>query len=315
MAYSEASGTRRREEVGAPMLKSFLGWLRDYVIYTGIVGLVEGVLGILAFGGLLSALLGNSAIKADAIVAVLLGVIGLYILLIANRVEWRSRTELDRRLLQHYCSVLKERHGHSWRIASWVESAVVRANGDASEVITVKAVVECDLLDFFAIRTGPGWNQPEKMRRKVKVKVKSFEVDGIGGTRWDVTSTWLNDGRLEIVSHFGSPARMGDEIVMVIEKEWPGKCAPLMKERQPDEFALKFACAIDYLEYTIQLPEGSEVACDVIGLARGQDEYSLVSKHNGATPTVVLLVAKNIPPRRRVGMRLDLKEPKLIHRR
>ncbi|QKV77388.1 hypothetical protein [Amycolatopsis sp. Hca4] len=117
------------------------------------------------------------------------------------------------------------------------------------------------------------------------------------------------------MSHFGSPARLGDEIVMVIEKEWPGKCAPLMKERRPDEFALKFACAIDYLEYSVQLPEGSEVACDVIGLTRGQDEYSLEPKRAGGTSTTVLLVAKNIPPRRRVGMRLDLKEPKLIHRR
>jgi hypothetical protein len=290
------------------MLKSFLGWLRDYVVYTGVVGLAEGVLGILAFGGLLSALLGNTAIKAGAIVAVLLGVIGLYILLIANRVEWRSRTELDRRLLQYYCSVLKERHGHSWRIASWVESAAVRANGDASEVITVKAVVECELLDFFAIRTGAGWHQSEKARRKVKVAVKSLEVDGIGGTRRDATSTWLNDGRLEVIAHFGSPARRGDEIVMVIEKEWPGKCAPLMRDRQPDEFALRFACVADYLEYAVHLPEGSEVACDAIGLVKGLHDYSIAVKRNGAGPTEVCLVARNIPPRLRVGMRLDLKK-------
>jgi len=83
-----------------------------------------------------------------------------------------------------------------------------------------------------------------------------------------------------------------------------------MKERRPDEFALMFACAIDYLEYSIQLPEGSEVACDVIGLARDQDEYSLVAKHNGTTPTVVLLVAKNIPPRRRVGFRPPAATPR-----
>ncbi|WIV59888.1 hypothetical protein [Amycolatopsis nalaikhensis] len=290
------------------MLKSFLGWLRDYVIYTGIVGLAEGVLGILAFGGLLSALLGNSAIKAGAIVAVLLGVIGLYILLIANRVEWRSRTELDRRLLQHYCSVLKERHGHSWRIVSWLESAVVRPNGDATEVITVTAIVECDVLDFFAIRTGAGWHQSERVRRKVKVNVKSLEVDGIGGTRRDVTSTWLDDGRLEVLAHFGSPASRGDEIVMVIEKEWPGKCAPLMRERRPDEFALKFACAIGYLEYAIHLPEGAEVACDPVGLVKGQHDFSLAVKRNGAGPTEVCLVARGIPPRLRVGMRLDLKK-------
>ncbi|MEU8631286.1 hypothetical protein AB0C38_03890 [Amycolatopsis sp. NPDC048633] len=290
------------------MLKSFLGWLRDYVLYTGIVGLAEGVLGILAFGGLLSVLLGNSAIKAGAIVAVLLGVIGLYILLIANRVEWRSRTELDRRLLERYCRVLRERHGHSWRIASWVECAEVRANGDATEVITVKAVVECDFLDFFAVRTGAGWNQPEKARRKVKVAVKTIEVDGIGGTRRDTTSTWLNDGRLEVIAHFGSPARRGDEILMVIEKEWPGKCAPLMRDRQPDEFALTFACVTDYLEYAIQLPQGNEVACDVIGLVRGQHDYALAVKRNGVGPTEVSLVARDIPPRLRVGMRLDLKK-------
>src|SRR6266498_2226637 len=188
MAYSGASGIRRCEGVDGQMLKSFLAWLRDYVIHVGIIGLAEGVLGILAFGGLLSALLGNAAIKSGAIVAVLLGVLGLYILLIASRVEPRSRSELERKLLARYTKLLRERQAHSWRITSWEESVVIAPNGDSREVITVKAIVECDLLDFFSIRTGPGWNQSEKIRRQVRVRLKTFELDGIGGTRWDARS-------------------------------------------------------------------------------------------------------------------------------
>jgi len=95
---------------------------------------------------------------------------------------------------------------------------------------------------------------------------------------------------------------------MVIEKEWPGKCAPLMRDRQPDEFALTFACDADYLKYAVQLPEGTDGACDAIGLVKGKHDYVLTVQRNGVGPTEVCLVVRNIPPRVRVGMRLDLKK-------
>ena len=72
------------------MLTGFLSWLQNHVLSAGVVGVVEGVLGILSVGGLLSGLLGSPMIKAAAVVAVLLGVLGLFILLVAARVGGTS---------------------------------------------------------------------------------------------------------------------------------------------------------------------------------------------------------------------------------
>ncbi len=95
---------------------------------------------------------------------------------------------------------------------------------------------------------------------------------------------------------------------MVIEKEWPEKCAPLMRERRPDEFAVTFAGGIEYLEYVVVLPDGFDTYCDAIGLVKGRDDYSIAIKRTGAAPVEVRLVARGIPSQQRVGMRLDLKE-------
>ncbi len=290
------------------MLKSFLEWLRDYVVYTGIVGLAEGVLGILAFGGVLSTLFGSTAIKAGAIVAVFLGLIGLYTLLIANRVEWRRRTDLYQRLLGHYCEVLQERYHHSWRIVRWEQFSEINGNGDATESITVTAVVECEYLDFFRLLTGSRRDHSDWERRKVQMRLRTLEVDGIGGTRWDGTTNWISSSRLEVLAHFGVPARQGDEITMVIDQHWPKKWTRLVKDNEPDEFVVEFRRPISELSYSIALPVGRETFVDPIGLVRGRDDYSLEAKPNKYGRIEVTLNAHDIPQDMRVGMRLDLKQ-------
>lgn len=289
------------------MRKSFLEWLQGYAINAGLVGLVEGALAIVAFGGALSALLGTTAIKAAAMFAVTFGLLGLVALLSFNRLEWRNRTDLHRSLLARYCIILAERFNHSWKTTSWQDVVVVSPNGDAEETITVKATVECDTLDFFKIYTGPGWRQPEKYQRRVRVKVRSLEVDGAGGTRRDVTSSWNENGNLEILVHFGEPALRDSEISMKVELTWPGKCLPLMRWRRPDEFALTFIRPIDYLEYQIVLPAGFDAYYDPIGLFRDADDCVFSREGAKGAPITIKLVARNIAQNRRIGMRLDLK--------
>lgn len=65
-------------------------------------------------------------------------------------------------------------------------------------------------------------------RSKVQIGVRTLEVGGVGGTRWDATSNWL------------SGSRSGDEITMVIDQHWPEKSARLVKDNEPDEFAVGF---------------------------------------------------------------------------
>lgn len=290
------------------MFGGFITWLQDHVVYTGVLGVVEGVLGVLAFGGLLSALLGSAAIKAGAIVAVAVGVLGLFFLLVANRLEWRRRTELDRRLLRRYCDTLEKRHGQQWHVAEWDQEVHISENGDVWTRIGLTAVAACDMLDFCSLLDGPNWvDWPDRHRRKVKVKVRSVEAGGEGGTRSDVTFTWTSRSRIKIMVHLNEPVPRGTEVRFVVDLAWPARCVPLMRGYSAEDFVLRFGGPVDRVRYVVVLPSGFRACYDKIGPLRDADEYSLTSEVNRAGQVETTLVANKPPARRRVGMRLDLK--------
>lgn len=290
------------------MRASVLDSLQDYILHAGVLGIVEGVLGVLAFGGLLSALLGSSAIKAGAIVAVMIAYFGLFVLLAANRVEWRRRTELDQRLLTRYCDALKQRHKHSWRYTSWDHVVTVDRNGDTHERIRISAVAESEFLDFLSFWEGPNGAWSERLRRKTIIKVRSVDVDALGGTRYDVTSSWISRNRLKVTVHLGEPARQGDSISMLAEIYWPKKCASFTDGHGAEEFVRQFGRPIDLIQYKIVLPFGYDVYCDPIGFCLSDPKADQpVVKKSASGQTEVWLTVRDVAPDRRVGVRLDLK--------
>lgn len=289
------------------MLKGFVEWLEGHLIKVGVFGLAEGALAILAFGGIMSALLGTTAVKASAIVVVLLANLGTFIILLAGRRELRRRSERDQLLLGHYCRVLRDRSDFSWRVISWSEVITIKANGDSHTVVTVKAIVESVLLDFFRLCLGAIWNQPHRYRRQVKVNARSLEVDGIGGTRYEVTTSWMPDGRLEFLTHFKSPLNLGEKIELVLELEWPGKCVPLVRYREPEEFRVHFRNRVEFAHYVVVLPDGMEAYCQPIGFVPGENRNVISSGRNRAGQQEISFTAYDIPAREVVGMRLDLK--------
>lgn len=289
------------------MRKNFLEWLQDYAVHAGLVGLIEGMLAALAFAGAFSTLFGTTAIKAGAMVGVIFAVLGLIALLSFNRVELNNQVELHRNLLARYCTIIAERSKHAYRTMSWNDVFVISPNGDVRETITVRAIVECDELDFYKIYTGPGWYQPERYRDGVRAKVRSLEVEGVGGARRDVTTSWSEKGNLEIIAHFGEPAHRDSEISLQVELDWPGRCIPLMRRRVPAEFALTFTSPLPYLEYRIVLPIGFDAYHDVIGLVRGPNVFESSRRGGDGRNVEVKLVARDIAKGQRVGLRLDLK--------
>lgn len=289
------------------MLKGFIEWFEGHLIKVGVLGVAEGALTILAFGGIMSALLGSTVVKAAAVVVVMLANLGIFIILIAGRRELRRRSERDQVLLGHYCRVLRDRSDFSWRVISWREVITVKSNGDSSTVVTVTAVVESVLLDFFRLCLGAIWNQPHRYRKRVKVNARSLEVDGIGGTRYEVTSSWMPDGRLEFLAHFKSPLNLGEKIELVVELEWPGKCVPLVRYREPEEFRFHFRNRVEFAHYVVILPAGMEAYCQPIGFVPGQNRNSIKSSRNSAGQQELSFMAYDIPAREVVGMRLDLK--------
>lgn len=212
----------------------------------------------------------------------------------------RAEAALHRALLDHHCDTWYENTEHRWRIDHWDERTVVRPNGDARVTIRVRALVEAQALPFFRIRLGSGshWTQPRTEVDRVHVTVTS----AVDGPRWDNTTRWLPDGRLEIATHFRvATPKKGDELRLHYAVRWPGKVRPLMSG-EPDDFTFMWGRPLAYLHYRLELPAGYEVRHELISLRRGRDKFTFSAKES-----TVELVAHDIAARRRIGMRLDLR--------
>lgn len=300
------AGTRRKQSKtgSSTKLGSVLGSLKSRTLRAGIP---EGALGILAGCGIVGAALGTACIRTTAVVAVTVAVAGLFILLTTNKLKWRRRTEVDRRLLRHYCDLLHERSDQNWHISDWHQVVTIEANGDTRDKITFIAVSDCEALDFITFWEGPNWEGwPEKHRSKVDVRVRSVEVDGEGGSRFDVTSSWLSRGRLKVTVHLSEPATCGTEIHLEAEFFWPAKCLPFI-QGTPEKFVKKFTPGPEHLEYTVILPPGCSSYYDSVGLKAGAERYSIQRNTTGNGREEIRLVADGIATGTRVGMRLDIK--------
>ncbi|GAA3433867.1 hypothetical protein GCM10018954_034710 [Kutzneria kofuensis] len=278
--------------------------MQDWVIGAGLVGVVDGVLGVLGLGGLLSALLGDPALRAASVVAALFGLLGLFVLLAVHRGESRRRSAQDRRLRLKYQDVLEERFGYAANVRSWWHDVTVRRNGDTFEKITMTLVADSDLLHYVSIWSGAGSDWPERLRRKVHVDVRTPENGFEGGTRPEVTIDWESRGRLVATVHFAEPVARGDAVSLIVTIMWPGKAGQLMRG-QPDTFVRTFTGdAVPELVYRVRLPYPAR--CDVIGLRHDLNDYTLAKEIDDEGRSVFTLDARGVPVGRPVGMCVDL---------
>ena len=290
------------------MLTGFVSFLDDHLADRGVRGLLDSALGILAFGGVLGAAIGSTGVKTAGLTITALYVIGILVILARRHVTLRRQVQEHEALLARYPDLIHEKYGPLWRIDRWEEELDIAQNGDTIGSITVHAVAQEEELWFVRLRIGPRWDQPIRMRRKVRVRVGSVETDGVGGTRYRHTSTWLPDGRLDVVVHFTHPPlRRGDGVGLRLDVDWPGKAAPLMRFGEPDEFTMRMVNPLVYAGYRVVLPAGLRARYDPIGLHGGVDRFTLTTSTAGGGRPVVHLQAHDIPADRRFGMRLDLK--------
>lgn len=287
------------------MLKSFAQWLEKYLHEEGVVGTVKGLLGLVAFGAVLSTLFGPVAIRAAFIVAALFLVLVLLVHLTARVTKLESDSREYRALLSKYCDMLMELQPSHFDIKVWEQEAVIEANGDTQEFITVNAVIRGAEARFFRLRFGAGWDQPKAIQKEVTAKVRSLLVDGSMGPSFLVTSHWGGDGKLDMVSHFHSPAETDSEVRLKMEWTWPKKCVPLMVHKKPDPFVFYFRQPVERATYKIVLPRGVDVHWDVVALNRIRDDFE-ISRSTNAGRVEIMLSINNLPANRRVGMLLEL---------
>lgn len=299
-----AFGGNRRARTGK-MLEGFVIWLQEHLIEKGSFAVVQASLGILSFAALLSALLGSTAIRAGGVVVVVLGVLAVFLTLLSGRHERRWRSDLDSKLLAHYCDSLEKVHGQRWRIVDWVQEVQVSENGDAREEWEFSVVADCDRLEFVSFHSSTNWDWPEKYRRKVRVDVRTSRRGKWGGMRLDATHCWIRRETVKTFVHLDRPLSRGQRISLAVEVFWPAKCLPFVRGYTPDEFRVAFANAVPLVRYVVALPRGWHVISEGVGFAEDEDGYSLTAGLNRHGQMEMVLTAQDVPEYRRIGLKVD----------
>jgi len=287
------------------MLASLLESLQDHVSNTGLVGVTEAVLGVLGFAGLASSLFGEPAIKAGAIVATMIAILGLIAVLTTSRSQLQSRNRNLEGLIQHYCAALEQRYHHAWRTKSWYQLISIDQQGNTTEMISCTIAADSEFVDYFSIWCGTGWAWPSHLRRRVKYRLTTAKKGSEGGVRPTVTDSWFDRDRLSIIAHLREPLPRGSEATFDLTLYWPLKCLPLAKQGEPEEFARTFPWPLDSLHYAVELPRGYQARFDTIGLKNGTIKYKTKPSATKDGGTRITLTAEGIPAGRRVGMRID----------
>ncbi|WP_163512146.1 hypothetical protein [Fodinicola acaciae] len=291
------------------MLDSFVAWLDDYLIGKHPSVVVRSIVGLLAFASLLGVIIGNTAVRLGILLAALLLILAAALILLADRRTLQQTSDRYQRLLARYCEFINADPQPTILIKHWDQHVAVDSKGDTHEFVTIKAVSLRENLYFVTLRIGPSWSQPKKYRDKVKVDIRSLLIDGNTGTSWDVTSSWLHDGRINIVAHLHDPVKRDSEMTIRMERTWPGKCLPLMMNHQPDEFILRFneAMPIEAARYIVVLPAGADAHYEPIGFAQSDAGFGLEAGTDAENRRTFTLTTASFDSNRRVGMRLELK--------
>jgi hypothetical protein len=258
---------------------------------------------------LLGVILGNMAVKLGALVAAILVVLSLMLILIRDRKTLKREINSRGELLTRYCDHLYDESQSVAIVKDWNQVATIEKNGDVRELISIRAVALQDYLYFLRLRTDAKWTQPHRYRRRVRVNFRSINNAGDRGPSWQVTPSWLADGRLEMLAHLHSPIPKGTEIQIEVEREWPGKCAPLINEGALDSFGFYFSHAlqIEHAKYVAVLPKGVEVYYEPAGFQQPNPNFSVQGSRNQDGRFEVVLTVNNLPVDTHIDMRLQRK--------
>lgn len=288
-----------------PLSSSLLESLQDHVSNTGLIGVTEAVLGVLGFAGLASTLFGEPAIKAGAVVATLVAILGLLVVLATSRSRLQSRNQTLEGLIQHYCYALENRYHHMWRTKSWRQVIVIDDQGNTTEEISCTIVADSEFVDYFSIWCGTGWAWPSHLQKKVRYHLATAKNGAEGGVRPTVTDCWYDRDQLAINVHLREPLPKGSEAAFDLAMSWPLKCVGLARRGEPEEFARTFPGPVESLHYTVELPRGCPARVDTIGLKNGDTKYKLKSTTARGGGRRIILTVEGISADQRVGMRID----------
>ncbi|MEV1115005.1 hypothetical protein AB0I91_08045 [Actinosynnema sp. NPDC049800] len=290
------------------MLQRFVHWLDDLLADEGAPVVVKAVVGVLSFAVLLGAILGSAAVKAGALVAAILVLLSLGLLLLADRRGLVRQVESYRTIISQLVDVASGDQRPAYRIVDWDEFVGVDSNGNARRRTTIRAKVLSKDLWVVPLVQGCGWPQPSRYRRQIGVAVRRFLGGDLPGASLTTTSTWVADGKFVLIVHLPEPPPEDSEITIAVEIEWPGMCAPLMRDRTPDDFTFRFATPVRHARYKVALPRGYDAYYEPIGFEEDHNGFTLGPAEDESGRSIFVFEGFDLPMRHGMGMRLELKE-------
>lgn len=294
------------------MFRSIIQWLDAYLSRETPASVLNSLVGLMAFAGLLGTIFGNQAIRVGAFVVVLVFVVSVILLLLADRRHLLQDYGVHRQLLTRYCDfVVDNSSGPIVSIESWEQASYIQPNGDVKDVLKIKAVAQRERVYFIRLTAGSKWDQPERYRRNVKVIARSLTVNGSAGPRWMVTTSWTSSQKMTAILHLHEPVMRGEEILYEVIRTWPAKCRPLMRDGVAESFVFRATqmLAVRRVTYKIVLPAGFSAVHELIGHLEPDVELSTTEGRDQEDRYVITWRADLVPVGKMVGVRLELGGP------
>ncbi len=292
------------------MLRSFVIWLDSYIAQRGASAVIAGLVGIMAFAGLLGTVFGSQVVRAGGFTAVGLLIVTGILLMLADRRRLQREYDIHRDLLTKYCDFITDHRPEPLILVSdWSQDVHLKRNGDVRELITIKATVLREDIHFLRFKAGCEWNQPERYRNKVKIRARSLKVNGSAGPHWNVTRSWPSDRKMRVLVHLHSPVRQGQEIRLEMERLWPAKCKPLMCDSTVDNFVFSTTKLIQIQKvcYRVILPKGFSAVYWPLGFDEEETaECGIEEETDRDGRKNYILKVRDLTSYAEVGMQLEL---------
>jgi len=247
--------------------KQFVLWFEDYLEDYGIAGIVTTVVSLIALGSALSAILGVEAIRGVAAWVVIVVVVALFALVSIGLRTSKKDSQSAQDLIGRYCdlvsSLKKQSNIALWEVVNWTQREEIGPNGDS--------VVTCDVkgraigsVEFVRLVQSSENDCPERYRRKLKIEVRSVDVNSVG-PKYRTTHSWPSVREVEVLVHFHEPVEASAEFNVRMTFSWPRKSRELMKGTSSEAFWFAGHRAMGHLEHKIVLKTGQQVVKSLIG--------------------------------------------------
>ena len=126
------------------------------------------------------------------------------------------------------------------------------------------------------------------------------------GPLWHIMSSWEGD-KLVAYLDLDPFLRRGETLRFRVERTWPAKCRPMMRDNKAEDFLLRTTSALEirFVKYSVILPKQHEAVYELIGV--GEPDVQLlatVTEQNGRK--TYSWYAEKVPDHTAIGIRLQL---------